>query len=70
MSSTQMDEWELKLEDKLKEINACQMEKFQKTSCNPNNQYCEKFFECDLRRSYVLAVYESMNKGSGGGFEF
>ena len=26
--------------------------------------------QVDLRKKYVIAVYESMNKGSGGGFEF
>ncbi len=60
-----LDEWDLKLEAKLKELNSCQNSK-NLTSCTP----CENFFECELRKKYVVAVYESMNKGSGGGFEF
>lgn len=59
------DEWEIKLEDKLKELKQCQ-ENNNLDSCSN----CNKFFECDLRKSYVVAVYESMNKGSAGGFEF
>ena len=35
-------------------------------SCKP----CSEFFECVLRKRYVITVYESMNKGSSGGFEF
>ncbi len=60
-----LDEWDLKLEAKLKELNECQTSK-NLASCSP----CEHFFECKLRKKYVLCVYESMNKGSGGGFEF
>lgn len=60
-----MDEWDEKLEVKLQEVQQCQQSNGLE-SCTP----CDKFFDCDLRKSYVLAVYESMNKGSGGGFEF
>lgn len=31
---------------------------------------CEKTFECETRKAYVKAVYESMAHGQGGGFEF
>jgi hypothetical protein len=31
---------------------------------------CEKMFGCEIRELYVKAVYESMNKGRSGGFEF
>ena len=31
---------------------------------------CSKLLECELRKKYVDKVYESMNKGHGGGFEF
>lgn len=31
---------------------------------------CEKLLDCDIRRDYVKAVYESMSKGESGGFEF
>ncbi|MGB6329627.1 MAG: hypothetical protein WBF48_11925 [Halarcobacter sp.] len=60
-----LEEWDLKLEEKLDELKKCQ-ETQSLSSCNP----CEKFFDCELRKKYVIAVYESMNKGSGGGFEF
>lgn len=63
--STEMDEWEEKLELKLDELKKCQ-ESNQINSCNA----CDKFFDCELRKKYVLAVYESMSKGAGGGFEF
>lgn len=64
-SNQSMDEWDLKLEEKLDELKKCQ-ETQSLSSCNP----CEKFFDCELRKKYVLAVYESMSKGTGGGFEF
>lgn len=60
-----LDEWDLKLEAKQKELQECQVSK-NLESCTP----CEQFFDCELRKKYVIAVYESMNKGSGGGFEF
>ena len=60
-----LDEWELKLEKMLVELKNCQ-ESNNLKSCTP----CSVFFECELRKKYVIAVYESMNKGSGGGFEF
>lgn len=60
-----IDEWDLKLDQKLKELQDCQSSN-ELESCTP----CEQFFECSLRKKYVVAVYESMNKGSGGGFEF
>jgi len=60
-----IDQWEIKLDQKLLELKECQSKETLK-SCNP----CDKFFECDLRKKYVLAVYASMNKGSNGGFEF
>ncbi len=60
-----LDQWEEKLEIALKELKDCQKSKVLK-SCSP----CDVFFECELRKKYVLSVYESMNKGSGGGFEF
>jgi len=63
--SQNQDEWDVKLDIKLEELKKCQ-ESFSLDSCNP----CEKFFDCELRKNYVKAVYESMSKGSGGGFEF
>ena len=60
-----IDEWDLKLDKMVLELKNCQESNSLK-SCTP----CNQFFECELRKRYVIAVYESMNKGSGGGFEF
>ncbi|UTJ05178.1 hypothetical protein [Arcobacter roscoffensis] len=60
-----IDEWQIKLDQKLQELKTCQESKSLK-SCTP----CDQFFDCELRKRYVITVYESMNKGSGGGFEF
>jgi len=60
-----MDEWEIALEDKNREIKECQESKNLKSCLG-----CEKVNDCELRDSYVKAVYESMSKGEGGGFEF
>ena len=65
MENRKLDKWELALEDKLKELQDCQQQKGL-DSCFK----CELTFECNLRKEYVKAVYESMNKGQGGGFEF
>ncbi len=59
------DEFELHLEKKLKELQNCQKEKNLST-CSK----CEIFLECELRKEYVDAVYNSMSKGDTGGFEF
>lgn len=59
------EEWDLKLDEKIKELQECQKSNTLQT-CNP----CEKFFDCELRKRYVITVYESMNKGATGGFEF
>jgi len=60
-----LDEWEEKLEQMIVELKSCQNEK-SLNSCIP----CSKCFGCDLRKRYVNSVYESMSKGSSGGFEF
>lgn len=65
-SSKVSDDWDLKLEGKLLELKKCQQETMQIKSCTQ----CSKFFDCVVRKEYVKAVYESMNKGSAGGFEF
>jgi hypothetical protein len=61
----QLDQWELALEEYLVVLKKCQQD-MQLDSCTN----CEKFFDCTTRKEYVIKVYESMNKGSGGGFEF
>jgi len=59
------DEWQLALDEKLKELKECQVSNNLKSCFD-----CKKLLECKLRDEYVNAVYQSMNKGTGGGFEF
>ncbi|WP_292654878.1 hypothetical protein [Nitratifractor sp.] len=59
------DKWEEALAQKLETLKACQQEKGLKSCLN-----CEAIVQCEIRTEYVNAVYESMNKGTGGGFEF
>ncbi len=61
----QKDEWNIKLDEQILIINKCQEDK-NLSSCTP----CTQIIECEIRKAYVKAVYESMNKGAGGGFEF
>ena len=63
--TVELDEWELKREDQMKLLLECQ-QKMGFKSCLE----CEKLIGCEVRNTYVKAVYESMNKGQGGGFEF
>ena len=60
-----LDEWELALKEKKIELEACQL-KEQVKSCLE----CPKLLNCETRDAYVHAVYNSMNKGTSGGFEF
>jgi hypothetical protein len=65
MSEKILDEWQIALTHKKSELEACQI-KHQVTSC----MKCEKILGCPVRDAYVKAVYDSMSKGTGGGFEF
>jgi len=65
VENNQKDKWELALDEKLKELKKCQEDK-NLNSCLK----CELILNCKIRDTYVNAVYESMNKGTGGGFEF
>ena len=65
MDEISLDEWEIKLKAKLKELQACQATR-QVKSC----LHCLEIHNCELRDSFVHAVYSSMNKGAVGGFEF
>ena len=60
-----LDEWELALKTEKKKLEACQEEQ-QVSSCLS----CPKLHDCPIRDAYVHAVYNSMSKGAGGGFEF
>ncbi|PAF49459.1 hypothetical protein BKH41_02000 [Helicobacter sp. 12S02232-10] len=64
-AQTPKDIWESKLEEKLLFLKNCQQEKSLQ-SCFK----CEKILDCQVRKDYVKAVYESMNKGQTGDFEF
>ena len=59
------DEWDLASDEQIVILQKCQQDKAL-TGCED----CEQIIECEVRKNYVKAVYESMNKGSGGGFEF
>jgi len=59
------DEWIEKRDEKKTKLLTCQKER-NLTSCFP----CEQVIGCQIRQEYVRAVYESMGKGSKGGFEF
>ena len=59
------DIFEETLQEKKALLQTCQQEKNIFTCSD-----CEKMFECETRKTYVKAVYESMAKGHGGGFEF
>jgi hypothetical protein len=65
MSSEVTDIYEQDLQEKKVLLQACQQNK-NVVTCSD----CEKMFECETRKTYVKAVYESMAKGQGGGFEF
>ncbi|BCD60484.1 MULTISPECIES: hypothetical protein [unclassified Nitratiruptor] len=65
MKNRELDRYEQALEEAAKELKKCQQEK-QTTSCLA----CKEIIGCKIRNRYVQAVYESMNKGKGGGFEF
>lgn len=62
---TQKDKWQMALDAELLILKKCQLEK-SLDSC----MKCGQLLECTTRDKYIKVVYESMNKGSGGGFEF
>jgi hypothetical protein len=64
-SNLPVDKWDLKLKERLREIKSCQNNRGL-NSCFD----CFQLLNCNIRDSYVHAVYSSMNRGSGGGFEF
>lgn len=64
-SDRTLDRWQAALEERLSELQKCQEERHL-SSCLS----CSEILNCEIRKNYVNAVYESMNKGKGGGFEF
>lgn len=65
MSEEVLDEWQISLAQKKAALEACQKEQ-QLKSC----MQCDKLLKCEIRDAYIKAVYDSMSKGQGGGFEF
>ena len=65
MSEQTLDEWQIVLKQKKSELETCQTEQRVKSCMG-----CEKLLECEIRDAYIKAVYDSMSKGTGGGFEF
>ncbi len=65
MAEEVLDEWKIALREKKEELENCQKHHHLK-SC----MKCEELLTCTLRDSYIKAVYDSMSKGVGGGFEF
>ena len=65
MSEQVLEEWQIILTQKKAELEACQKEQ-QVKSC----MQCNKLLDCVIRDRYIKAVYDSMSKGKGGGFEF
>ena len=65
-ATLELDRWEKALEkEELPLLEKCQSE-HQVQSC----MKCEHLLKCETRERYIAAVYESMSKGGGGGFEF
>lgn len=50
-------------------LEACQRSRFPDAQ-TPSCMRCPDLIGCPLRTEYVTTVYESMNKGQTGGFEF
>ncbi|MCV6607957.1 MAG: hypothetical protein OIF32_07090 [Campylobacterales bacterium] len=61
----ELDEYEKKHLEELEKLEECKKSKGV-DSCRK----CSEFYPCELRKSYVDAVFFSMNKGQTGGFEF
>jgi hypothetical protein len=65
MSQKMLDVWQQTLVEKKSELEVCQRLQGLATC-----MACEKLLACEVREAYVKAVYDSMSKGTGGGFEF
>ncbi len=61
----EQSKWDITLEKKLLELQECQKSLTLKSCFD-----CKDILACKLRNEYVQSVYESMSKGSVGGFEF
>ncbi|CAA6826558.1 MAG: Unknown protein [uncultured Sulfurovum sp.] len=60
-----LDEWQLVLEEKKHALEVHMKQQGIKSEMD-----CKDFPNCPVQEAYVKAVYDSMSKGKGGGFEF
>jgi hypothetical protein len=65
MQEIEKDKWQISVDEEIIILKQCQIQK-NVASC----MKCEQLLKCEVRDKYIKVVYESMNKGSGGGFEF
>lgn len=65
MDEVELDKYELRLQEQMEKLKQCQEEKGFDSCFN-----CDDLLLCKIRSDYVKAVYQSMNKGQDGGFEF
>ncbi len=61
----EIDFYEAKLKEETENLRKCQKAHKVKSCMS-----CKEVIGCAVRKAYVNAVYQSMNKGKGGGFEF
>ena len=61
----EIDFYKAKLVEETEVLRNCQKQHRVK-SC----MLCKEVIGCTTRKTYINAVYQSMNKGKGGGFEF
>ncbi len=61
----EIDFYKAKLVEETEVLQNCQKQ-HRVNSC----MLCKEVIGCVTRKTYVNAVYQSMNKGKGGGFEF
>ena len=65
MPEKTLDRWQIALKEQKEMLEKCQREHDTKSCLK-----CDKLLTCEIRDAYVKAAYDSMNKGTGGGFEF
>jgi hypothetical protein len=65
MQTKEIDTYEEKLQKSINILKECQQSLSLKSCFN-----CDKLLNCKTRESYIESVYNSMNRGKSGGFEF
>ena len=61
----QKDRFELEMDNKKEILQNCQSDKGLNSCFN-----CNELFNCQIRKDYVAAVYNSMSKGNVGDCDF